>query len=130
MGRALEIDFENDEFAGTPPSHGRQYRLEHAGRQAETTRTWVRSDRIFVVDENSWYFRTREGIEIGPYRSRFEAEVEAGLLREVLRNLDGSKSALAAIQEFVVESFENRERCAYQVEHISLVAPTDWQASV
>ncbi|NKB31644.1 MAG: hypothetical protein GKR91_00905 [Pseudomonadales bacterium] len=32
-----------------------------------------RSDRIFS-DQNLWYFRTREGDEIGPFRYRSEAE--------------------------------------------------------
>ncbi|MDD9890184.1 MAG: DUF6316 family protein [Gammaproteobacteria bacterium] len=37
------------------------------------TATPARSDRVYS-QQNLWYFRTREGEEIGPFRYRSEAE--------------------------------------------------------
>lgn len=36
------------------------------------SKVWYRSERYFYVD-GSWYFSTREGIDIGPYSSRLAA---------------------------------------------------------
>lgn len=57
------------------------------------------------MDANAWYFRTREGVEIGPYESQFDAEVEAGLLKEMLKNLPSDEEKIALIKEFVLDSF-------------------------
>lgn len=54
-------------------------------RQNEPAKTWFRSDRFFRSDQK-WYFHTREGISVGPYRTRFEAEVDAGMLLSILRD--------------------------------------------
>ena len=48
----------------------------NAARQNEETRTWFRSDRVFLSD-GKWFFHTREGVDLGPYESQFEAEIEA-----------------------------------------------------
>jgi uncharacterized protein DUF6316 len=53
-------------------------------RDGEPARLWYRSDRIFCVD-NDWYFHTREGLDVGPYRCQFDAELEAGMLLQKLR---------------------------------------------
>ncbi len=60
-------------------------------RHNERPRTWFRSDRFFRSDE-TWYFHTREGISVGPYRTRFEAEVDAGLLLNALRDTPSEES--------------------------------------
>lgn len=54
-------------------------------RNNEPSKTWFRSDRFFRSDER-WYFYTREGISVGPYRTRFEAEIDAGMLLSLLRD--------------------------------------------
>lgn len=38
----------------------------------DTSKVWYRSDRFFCVD-GSWYFSTREGVDIGPYSTRLAA---------------------------------------------------------
>lgn len=43
-------------------------------RQGEDSRTHFRTDRFYRVNE-VWFFSTREGIEMGPYASRSEAEL-------------------------------------------------------
>ncbi|SMF20880.1 hypothetical protein SAMN02745866_01312 [Alteromonadaceae bacterium Bs31] len=35
-------------------------------------KVWYRSERFFCVD-GSWFFSTREGVDIGPYASRHSA---------------------------------------------------------
>ena len=54
-------------------------------RCEEEARTWFRSDRFFRSNDN-WYFHTREGTAVGPYRSRFDAEIDAGRLLALLRD--------------------------------------------
>ena len=77
----------------------------NAARQDEKPRTWFRSDRVFLSDQQ-WFFHTREGVDVGPYESQFEAEIEAGMLKELLRERaaegDGSMSV---IREFVLDSY-------------------------
>ncbi len=73
-----------------------------AARNNEQPRTWFRSERVFHTD-GAWFFRTREGVDLGPYDSRSEAEIEAGLLRELLRCERGS--ALGVIRSFVIDAF-------------------------
>lgn len=53
-------------------------------RDGEQPKLWYRSDRTFCVD-SAWYFQTREGMDVGPYRCQFDAELEAGLLLQKLR---------------------------------------------
>ncbi|MEE4280497.1 MAG: DUF6316 family protein [Pseudomonadales bacterium] len=53
-------------------------------REGEPARLWYRCDRIFCVD-NAWYFHTREGLDVGPYRCQFDAELEVGMLLQKLR---------------------------------------------
>jgi len=52
-------------------------------RKDEQPKTWFRSDRVFRSD-GYWYFHTREGIDVGPYRDKFEAEVDAEMLKALL----------------------------------------------
>lgn len=76
----------------------------NAVRLNERPRTWFRSERVFLSD-GRWYFHTREGVDVGPYDSQFEAEIEAGMLKELLRERTGSEDALAVIREFVLDSY-------------------------
>lgn len=77
----------------------------NAARNNETPRTWFRSDRVFLSD-GRWFFHTREGVDVGPYDSQFEAEIEAGMLKELLRER-GLKGAgcMSVIREFVLDSY-------------------------
>lgn len=69
-------------------------------RRNEAPRTWFRSDRFFRCNEQ-WYFHTREGVSVGPYRTRFEAEVDAGLLLSQLRDTP-PEFARKVIREFAL----------------------------
>lgn len=67
-------------------------------RRNERPKTWFRSDRFFRSNEQ-WYFHTREGCAIGPYRTRFDAEVDAGRLLAILRNTP-DEHAMRVIRDF------------------------------
>ena len=73
-------------------------------RSNETARTWFRSERVFLSD-GKWFFHTREGVDVGPYESQFEAEIEAGMLKELLRERADGDGALDVIREFVLDSY-------------------------
>lgn len=75
-----------------------------AMRSNERRRIWFRSERVFLSD-GKWYFHTREGVDVGPYDSQFEAEIEAGMLKELLREGAGADQALDVIREFVLDSY-------------------------
>ncbi len=77
----------------------------NAARIDEKPKTWFRSERVFLSDEK-WFFHTREGVAVGPYDSQFEAEIEAGMLKELLREraVKGDAS-LAVIREFILDSY-------------------------
>jgi hypothetical protein len=86
------------------------------GRKTDTTRRlWFRSSRIFASD-GKWYFHTREGVDMGPYDSLFEAEIEAEMLKELLQ--DGARAGEAdeVIREFVLDSFGMGRRLAPTVK--------------
>jgi len=71
-------------------------------RLGEQALRWFRRERVFASG-GSWYFRTREGVDVGPYGSRFEAEVEADIL---IARLDHETSlpSLMVIRAFLLES--------------------------
>lgn len=82
----------------------------NAVRSNEQPRTWFRSERVFLSN-GKWYFHTREGVDVGPYDTQFEAEIEAGMLKELLRERLGTseglygEGALDVIREFVLDSY-------------------------
>lgn len=77
----------------------------NVARQHEPPKTWFRSDRVFLSD-GQWYFHTREGVDVGPYESQFEAEIEAGMLKELLRERgDQGDGGMSVIREFVLDSY-------------------------
>lgn len=77
----------------------------NVARTNERPRTWFRSERVFLSD-GKWYFHTREGVDVGPYESQFEAEIEAGMLKELLRERGvAGEGALSVIREFVLDSY-------------------------
>lgn len=77
----------------------------NAARKDERRRTWFRSDRVFLSN-GQWFFHTREGVDVGPYDSQFEAEIEAGLLKELLRErTQKGETSMAVIREFVLDSY-------------------------
>ncbi len=79
----------------------------NAVRSNEQPKTWFRSERVFL-SAGQWYFHTREGIDVGPYESQFEAEIEAGMLKQMLREAIAGQpddQARRIIREFVLDSY-------------------------
>lgn len=50
-------------------------------RKGETGKTWFRTDRYFTIGID-WYAATREGSNLGPYKTRRAAE--DGLVRYII----------------------------------------------
>ncbi|MFU8815813.1 MAG: DUF6316 family protein [Pseudomonadales bacterium] len=73
-------------------------------RSSEAPQTWFRSERLFASN-GKWFFHTREGVDVGPYDSQFEAEIEAAMLKELLLGRTPGEEAKAVIREFVLESY-------------------------
>ena len=69
-------------------------------RNDEPAKTWFRSERVFRSDGH-WFFHTREGIAVGPYKTRFETEVDAGMLMTLLQDADPDR-AKSIIREFML----------------------------
>ena len=68
-------------------------------RSSEQPRLRFRGKRVYRA-EGKWYFHTREGISVGPYLTLFEAEVEASILSNILREKSDSdtKGVILAFQ--------------------------------
>jgi hypothetical protein len=71
-------------------------------RFGELARQWFRRERVFERGGN-WYVRTREGIDVGPYTTRFEAEIEADILIARLGQASTAQST-RIIRAFILES--------------------------
>ena len=95
-------------------------------RKNEPVQTRFRSHRIFRANEY-WYFHTREGIDVGPYESQLEAEIEAGMLKELIKTTQVRGESLSVLRDFILESFTLGRplnvMVADNAEHIVLVPP-------
>jgi hypothetical protein len=70
-------------------------------RKNEHAKTWFSSDRVFCAD-GVWYFHTREGVDVGPYRNKFEAEVDAEMLKLLLVGVADDQTH-RVIREFMLD---------------------------
>jgi len=70
-------------------------------RKDEQNKTWFRSERVFCSD-SVWYFHTREGVDVGPYKNKFEAEVDAEMLKSLLIGAEPGQ-AHRVIREFMLD---------------------------
>ena len=73
-------------------------------RRGEESKTWYRTDRIYEND-GTWFFATREKIDVGPYTSLNEAEIDVQVLIASLKSIKSEEEAIQVIHEF-----NNRER--------------------
>jgi uncharacterized protein DUF6316 len=73
--------------------------LRKKDKEADKIPQLVRTARFVETDEG-WYFRTREGIMLGPYAGKFDAEVSASLLVARLAQLEDGVDPAATIQAF------------------------------
>ncbi len=62
----------------------------------------VRTARFVQTDEG-WFFRTREGIMLGPYGNEFDAELSASLLVAQLAQADPGTDTGRLIQNFMTD---------------------------
>ncbi len=60
-------------------------------RDGEKPRVWYRSERIHRED-GLWFIQTREGIEVGPFNCRFDAEVESEILVRHLKDAPADRT--------------------------------------
>ena len=58
-------------------------------RKGEAEKTWFRSSRFFHVNEEV-YFSTREGVDIGPFKSQSAAERGLKAYIDAMRNKNTS----------------------------------------
>jgi len=72
-------------------------------RKNEKQRTWFRSERVFRSN-GAYYFHTREGIDVGPFPSLFEAQVESSILKNILAQAKTKDAAVSAIREFLLDA--------------------------
>ncbi len=77
---------------------GRSQRIDV--RAGEPEKKWFRSDRCFTLD-SKWFFSTREGIDVGPYKTRLEAQAEGRRLTRILGKLSAPEEQRQAIYDFV-----------------------------
>lgn len=72
---------------------------DSAKKQQKSSREPIRSERFFRRD-SGWFFKTREGIAVGPYADPFDAELSASLLISRLAQLEQTDDPRAAIRRF------------------------------
>jgi hypothetical protein len=70
-------------------------------RRGEELPPHQRRSGRFVETEEGWYFKTREGIAVGPYPTEFDAEVCASLLTARLAQLDRNVDVRGVIRDFL-----------------------------
>ena len=46
---------------------------DYSVREGEEVKTWFRTNRFITIDKK-WYFTTREGLDVGPFKTQLEAE--------------------------------------------------------
>ncbi len=76
-----------------------RFRREDKQQKQASVRVPVRSERFFKQD-SGWYFKTREGIAVGPYADAFDAELSASLLISRLAQLEQDEDPRMAIRRF------------------------------
>jgi hypothetical protein len=68
----------------------------------ERARTWFRSHRAFPAND-FWYFHTHQGIDVGPFGSEFEAQVESNIPKHMLNETPDVNAAVSMIRESVLD---------------------------
>ena len=82
-------------------------------RQGENGGSWYRSERIYR-NLKGWYFHTREGVEVGPFKCRFDAEVDLEALIRTIKHMQGpsvlkaihSQAVTASCSDYLLSSSE------------------------
>ncbi len=82
-----------------PPAADAGHAATPRVRAGEAPRVWFRTNRVYAVG-GVWFFSTREGIDIGPYATRDQAEQDLACLIDILRRSRDPHRNLAAIRRF------------------------------
>ncbi len=71
-------------------------------REGEEAKTWFRSGsgRVHEDANGAWFFVTREKVNVGPYASLHEAEIDVQLLIVELKKAVSTEEALEIIEKF------------------------------
>ena len=72
-----------------------------AARHNEKPQLRFRTERVYNEGDDKWLIHTREGVDVGPYPTRFDAEVEAALLQAILAQTTQGPDSLRAVRDFV-----------------------------
>ncbi len=59
--------------------------------------------------QTKWYFRTREGVQVGPYDTTERAREQSAELRSQLAECASGRDALEAIRLFVLQGLQSGE---------------------
>ncbi len=68
-------------------------------RSGEPEKMRFRGSHVFPA-HGKWYFNTREGIDVGPFDSRPEAEINSTRLRIVLAKIEDQELARTVIRRY------------------------------
>jgi hypothetical protein len=68
-------------------------------RSGESDRVRFRNNHVFV-SHDKWYFTTREAVDVGPFETRADAEINSTRLRLVLANIDDPLLARAVVTRY------------------------------
>lgn len=79
----------------------RTYHFTMSNRQGEPAKTYFRAGGRSLLSDGSWYFATREGIDVGPYPSRQAAEAGSARLAKLLRGNTDPVAVQKIIREFM-----------------------------
>jgi hypothetical protein len=70
-----------------------------ANRSGEPDKMRFRGSHVFPA-HGKWYFNTREGIDVGPFDTRGEAEINSTRLRLVLAKIEDPELARTVISRY------------------------------
>jgi hypothetical protein len=70
-------------------------------RKGDTPKTYFRAGGRSLLADGTWYFATREGIDVGPYPTREAAEAGSVRLAKMLRGVDDTLAVQKIIREFM-----------------------------
>lgn len=71
-------------------------------RSGEDAQHQIRTNRLLETSEG-WFFRTREGIEVSPYPSEFDAELGASLLVTYLAQMEPGADYHTNIRAYIAD---------------------------
>ena len=81
----------NKKMAIQEVSNNNNTTVRRANEEEKQNQVWRRTKRFFN-HEGKWYFQTREGVDVGPYKSFLDAEIEVNILIGKLRGAETTRA--------------------------------------